>query len=134
MNPKARAMLTELADLLDTLPPERFDYGRWVGDDWKGAPDLSCGTTACAAGWATTLLSFREAGLRLVRAGEGIVATNENVSVDAMAEVLGIAEADARFLFVPGAYSYSADGRAPGDGASAAEVAEHIRRFLRVTS
>jgi hypothetical protein len=47
--------LLKLADFLDALPPERFNYGSWVGDDWKGMQDLSCGTTACALGWATTI-------------------------------------------------------------------------------
>ena len=62
---KTRAMLTELADLLDALPSERFIYDNWVRRDWLGDPDLSCGTAACAAGWATTLPSYRAEGLYL---------------------------------------------------------------------
>lgn len=48
-------LLEELADFLEKLPKGRFDYGRWVGANWRGAADLSCGTTACAFGWAATL-------------------------------------------------------------------------------
>lgn len=59
------ARLLRLADFLDALPPERFNYNTWVGPNWKGAQDLSCGTTACALGWAATMPEFRELGLRL---------------------------------------------------------------------
>jgi hypothetical protein len=52
------------------------------------------------------------------------------VSVGAMAEVLAIDGEDARFLFVPCVFSYATGRRSPNDDASAAEVAEHIRRFL----
>lgn len=57
--------LNKLADFLETVPKERFRYDVWVGKDWKGKPDLSCGTRACAAGWATTMPEFRRLGLRL---------------------------------------------------------------------
>ncbi len=57
-----------LADFLDKLPPERFNYAAWVGHDWKEMEDLSCGTTACALGWAATMPEFRKLGLRLSRA------------------------------------------------------------------
>lgn len=130
MNERARAMLTELVELLDTLPPERFDYNVWVGRDWKGAPDLSCGTTACAAGWATTLPSFQSTGLRL--RGRTVVCGDVGVldgdGVDAMAEALGISVGDAEFLFSPDVDRYGR--QSPGADASAVEVAAHIRRFL----
>jgi len=68
-------LLLELATFLEALPPERFDYGSWVGAKWKDAQDLSCGTTACALGWAATLPSCRQEGLRLGRDrfGDGTV-------------------------------------------------------------
>lgn len=51
--------LAKLSALLKTVPPERFYYGSWVGDDWAGRQDLSCGTTACALGWATQIPEFK---------------------------------------------------------------------------
>ena len=57
--------LLKLADFLAGLPKERFFYGSWVGADWKGKPDLSCGTTACALGWAAAMPAFRRLGLTL---------------------------------------------------------------------
>lgn len=65
----ARRLLV-LADFLDRLPWHRFDLTSWVGCAWKGAQDLSCGTTACALGWAATIPEFRDLGLRLRRNGE----------------------------------------------------------------
>ena len=56
--------LLKLAEFLRTVPVKRFDYTKWVGKDWKGSQNLSCGTTACALGWAVTIPSFRKAGLR----------------------------------------------------------------------
>jgi hypothetical protein len=53
-----------LADFLEKLPPERFNYGEWVGKDWGGKQDLSCGTTACALGWACTMPEFQALGLK----------------------------------------------------------------------
>ncbi len=58
-----------LADFLETVPPERFDMARWTGVDWAGKSDLSCGTAACAMGWATTIPQFRKLGLKLNKFG-----------------------------------------------------------------
>ncbi len=57
--------LLKLADFLDKLPPDKFDFSKWVGNDWQGKPNLSCGTRACALGWGCTIPSFRKAGLVL---------------------------------------------------------------------
>lgn len=43
----------------------RFNMNRFVGDNWEGKPDLSCGTSACAAGWAATIPHFRNKGVKL---------------------------------------------------------------------
>ena len=59
--------LTTLANFLKTVPKQRFDFTRWVGKSYQGKADLSCGTTACAVGWATTIPTFRQLGLFLQR-------------------------------------------------------------------
>lgn len=140
MNEEAGAMLLELADFLDTLPEHRFDYRSWVGWDWEGAEDLSCGTTACAAGWATTLPSFRARGLRLYLDSSGPwrgiprVEGSELDGEEAMAEVLGISEVDAGYLFIPD-YRHPEWGvGAPTDHATPQEVADHIRDYLELRS
>lgn len=52
---------------LEEVKPAQFDFSTWVGDDWKGLPDLSCGTTACGLGLATTIPEFQELGLVMVK-------------------------------------------------------------------
>lgn len=49
----------------DHVMQERFDYSRWVGQDWKGMQDLSCGTRACSMGFAATMPVFQALGLSL---------------------------------------------------------------------
>ncbi len=60
---------------LRTVPPERFEFKNWIGADWGGAQDLSCGTTACALGWLVTSDYFRALGLVAQRDefGDGFV-------------------------------------------------------------
>lgn len=67
MTPTHARRLLLLARKLDRVPKRRFNFRFWVGDDWGGAKDLSCGTSACALGWATTLPSLQRLGLSLIR-------------------------------------------------------------------
>lgn len=57
--------LLKLAEFLETkVPAARFDLAYWVDPKtWKGKADLSCGTSACAMGWATTMPYFKRLGL-----------------------------------------------------------------------
>ena len=64
--------LLKLADFLDTVPPEKFDFDVWCngGRGEVGGrvevPDLNvCGTTACALGWATAIPEFQKLGIKL---------------------------------------------------------------------
>jgi hypothetical protein len=57
--------LLKLADFLEKLPRQRFSFHSWVGPEWGGAQDLSCGTTACALGWACTIPAFQRLGARI---------------------------------------------------------------------
>ena len=66
-------LLTDLADLMKKVRPDRFDMSSWAsGPDCdmlskvKDKPN-ECGTTACAMGWATTLQSFKRMGVKLVK-------------------------------------------------------------------
>ena len=129
--------LNRLADFLDTLPPERFDYSRFVGDDWAGAQDLSCGTTACALGWACTRPEFQKLGLRLVMNDSGVFPMGMpqcgNYTWQHAAEpVFGITEDDATYLFLSDEHHQDIDYDAvsPSGDASARDVAEHIRNFV----
>ena len=136
--------LLKLADFLQKLPRKRFDYQSWVGDDWQGKADLSCGTTACALGWATTIPSLRKAGLRLYKRddGSGTYVTlkdrTSRGSEAAGAEVFGITVGEAAYLFTPEYDTYGLDeefqklSTSPGYTADAKAVAKHIRNFVKV--
>ena len=124
--------LIKLAEFLEDLPRKQFSYEQWVGFDWKGAPDLSCGTTACAFGWATTIPAFRRLGLRLKQYGNrGIPALNgsrlnpSRAAEAAAAHVFGLDEQGFLDLFIPGRNESDATPR---------YVAKKIRRYVAETS
>lgn len=122
--------LLKLADFLKKLPVKRFDYTSWVGVDWEGAPDLSCGTTACALGWATTIPEFRRLGLRLKRKSPwggfpALVASRggpTSQAARAVEKIFGLDQSAFRFLFMPAPFERRATPR---------EVAKKIRQFVR---
>lgn len=77
--------LLQLADFLETIPDRNFDmntfYRRAIENEHdafsysafsyslpnrrQSKPELSCGSTACAGGWATACPSLRRQGLRM---------------------------------------------------------------------
>jgi hypothetical protein len=132
--------LLVLADFLEKLPPERFDFSRWVGSDWKGARDLSCGTTACAFGWATTALPEADLWLR----GDGYAYVchgtwkgdpNFDATVDAADKAFGIEVDDLELLFTPCDHDDEEHEESDccdqlPESASASDVAAHIRQFV----
>ena len=137
--------LLKLADLLQKLPRKRFDYGRWVGDDWKGKTDLACGTTACAFGWATTIPALRKAGLRLVESTNGPRlftvsikggSTSEHEAPKLAArEIFGLENDEFEYLFIPDSGITFPELGLPREGpthqATAKQVAKHIRQFVK---
>jgi len=136
--------LLKLAAFLEKLPPKRFDYGSYVGRDWKGMPDLSCGTTACAIGWATTMPEFRKYGLCLLYARDrwnGFHVPCGGSHHDAPlagTAIFSLNEAEWDYLFMPGSALYNEDysgeeelrPQGPSSEATAKQVAQHIRRFV----
>jgi len=152
-------LLLDLANFLDRLPSNRFDYRRWVGRSWKGRLDLSCGTTACALGWAATIPSIQARGLQLFAWDRGVdivayigdsLSSAEAADVDAdpndlsmraASRVFEITIKEARFLFIPRSILSDSELRvvkgpdgepmeSPSVLADNIMVAAHIRRFL----
>lgn len=126
--------LLRLAAFLETLPPERFNYGQWVGDDWAGKPDLSCGTAACALGWAMSLpdMGVPPAKRYLTSSGRAKAVWEYDDGTDR--EPLDVAQVafdlvrhDAKFLFIPG---HTPQSGKPQEDAEPQEVAAHIRKFV----
>ena len=85
-----------------------FDMTRWAGQIRNKQP--TCGTAACAAGWATTIPSFRKAGLYLTVWGPAYQDLNTRSSdgstngYNALARFFGISYDDASELFDPSKY------------------------------
>jgi hypothetical protein len=119
-----------LAKFLETVPPSRFDMGEWTGSGWKGAQDLSCGTSACMMGWAATVPEFQRVGFGLVEGTFSNIGIPTLVARDGhrwrgfrAAEVLfGLDEDEARELFD------SHEGMVPRD-ATPAEAATYLISF-----
>ena len=124
--------LLKLADFLQKLPPKRFDYGDWVGEDWEGKPDLSCGTTACALGWATAMPKFRKLGLYLNPDGfPQMVGDNTGGTYEASATIFGLSTSEYSYLFLLGTMSpFDKTKYGPDEDAFPKEVAKHIRKFV----
>lgn len=140
--------LLQLADLLESLPPKRFDYTKWASAvDTLTTPE--CKTTACALGWATAIPEW---GLRLAPSdSEHPCVTTSDVtdemaansfawttSKNAAMTTFGLSESEVYWLFVPSdedpyfceeGDEWSDEGK-PLDTASAKTVAQHIRNFV----
>lgn len=129
----SKRRLMALVKLLRKLPRRRFNYGRWVGPFWKGKADLSCGTSACALGWATTMRALRQDGLCLtpdkLRGFGGVVRLRRSAGYHAGAKAFGISSREARWLFIPGDCLNGQFG--PWTGATPKQVATHIENFVK---
>jgi len=136
--------LLVLADFLEKLPPERFDYSCWAGKDWGGAQDLSCGTTGCAMGWCPSIPEFYELGLRLFRDSNddvGVKKTGMRTD-DALASsfktarvFFGLRADEPEWLFAPEHERWDTKtgetiATSPYRKAKPTEVAAHIRKFV----
>jgi hypothetical protein len=128
-HPKYKRRLLKLADFIwskqHKVPRQRFYYGSWVGEDWKGSPTLDCGTTACALGWAATMPTFRRLGLRLTPfVIDDEITVNETLESRG-AEVFGLSLNEFDALFVPGGEYNPLRARA-----TPKQVADRIRAFV----
>ena len=59
--------LTELCNLLETVPNKQFNIDRWysAGDIKEdNSPSNSCGTVCCVIGWATQHKPFNDQGFK----------------------------------------------------------------------
>lgn len=96
-----RRLMVLVEFLRHKVKPERFDYTRWAS---RGFGPRKCGTTACAAGWATVIPEFRDMGLRLY---EGTSACQMGIEFDgliglgALAKCFGLGVYEVVRLFSP---------------------------------
>jgi len=140
-------MLLQLADFLkQPTPSAHFNYTCWVGYDWAGKPDLSCGTSACALGWSTVLFPnilhlerIHSSVARVIHVDldPTIVRHHSHyyTSIQSAMLAFGLQEWQAEYLSTPDEEPteelYDQLDKAPREGASAHQVAQHIRRFVK---
>jgi hypothetical protein len=118
--------------------PERFNFSRWVGEDWGGKKDLSCGTQACALGWGTTIPYFQRLGMKLqklYRVPAVVCPTTKNkytghyyMSLHTAETIFLLSWDEARYLFTSDVEFD--DSESPYKDANATEVADHIETFV----
>lgn len=119
--------LEKLADFLDTLPRQKFDFGTFGKEEGKpfmealAAGKHRCGTVACAIGWTPAVFP------RLMEWQDGFPAMRESgeTCFSAAEELFGIDRDESRWLFNPGP-SNNLD-----NDATPKQVAKHIRKFLK---
>ena len=116
--------------LRNDVKDEVFNLATWVGNDdvpWEGMDDLSCGTTACAMGWATTIPEFKQLGLHLERvspSGQGFLVFGDYKHFEAAAQFMDITKYQAEYLFDPARYESE-------DDTTRLEVCERIESFIQ---
>jgi hypothetical protein len=142
--------LLKLADYGDTIKPARFNFSQFAGSDWKGKPDLSCGTAACLFGHSSTIPSFRRLGLHMYRiygsshpwVGLKGGPTGYAGTVEAGRKIFDLSIEEFEFLFIPSDHlsddsSLSLYGQEDKFGftslhssSTAKQVSAQIRRFV----
>jgi hypothetical protein len=132
--------LERLAAYVATRKPERFNFKTWVGSDWKGAQNLSCGTTACAFGYAPSLPYFRRLGVVLNRDafGSNVLLQGSNgdlCGLGAAAKVFNLTEVETSHIFAPYTKDSTEEGYSKnctiGARATPKQWAKHARRFIQ---
>lgn len=115
--------MKDLANFLETVPPEDFDLSMWRSRNEKVAIMLGpivlrrgCGFAGCAMGWAAESGLFPE--LRLNR--NGVICYKGATEFEAAAKFLGVTVNQALYFFDGNTYEFHADP---------AHVADRIRRF-----
>lgn len=101
------ARLYQLADFLETVPPEDFDLSAWQDHAPREALAIgpitfrrACGFAGCAMGWAAHSGLFE--GLRINR--DNNLVYKGASDIDAAAKVFGITVSVAEFIFYPLSY------------------------------
>lgn len=127
--------LLKLADFLEALDPEDFDYSTWCNARWTGEP--SCGTTACALGWATAMPCFRRLGARMISGGHPYLEGDEDGYIPTLSHKLfGLNEMEHDHLF-EGYALWDADGEVVAPAlkwyCTHQQAAAHIRRFVELS-
>jgi hypothetical protein len=102
----------------------KFDLGSWV-DDLNEKKPISCGTTACAFGFACFLPAFKKLGLKYDRKAKEPVFKGQ-YGFDAAKKFFDLELSQVMWLFSP--YSYDREFRSESRGETA--VADRIEMLI----
>ena len=133
----AKRRLLQLADLLETVPPENFDFSTFgevlQGENGQDALKNAtmCGTKACALGWAPSLTFAKRLGFKLKVVGGWYPSTSftqndKRVPAETVCKTLfGLTWKTGRFIFDT--------SELHGDsGETTEDVAKAIRTFVAI--
>ena len=120
--------LTKLADFLEKKVQDAwFNLGTWAG---SGFTEKKCGTTACAAGWAT--VCFPRSGLELEpwigHAGTMLLTFGDEFGFSAVTKFFDLERDDAEHIFDP--EMYEDEDEDDGDEPTREDVIDRIREFV----
>jgi hypothetical protein len=141
-----------LADYLDKVEPTQFDFRTVVGlvdqDELNHFVDLNynCETTACAIGHCPMIPEFKKLGLEYRRTNDGMITTafaDElpppepywfrpwDAAIQTAKRLFGLDNEEVNFLFAPADDIDHEKFGWPEEDATAADVAFHIRQFVK---
>lgn len=127
--------LLTLAKFLLTVPEDNFDLSTWRAGDCSGfvtdekLNNHTCGTTACAVGWACSIPEFINLGLHMplhrVSAWSSYPVFSGQVSWDAVEKFFGITQEESKYLFQSDYYYGTSEATPSG-------VAIRIKQFVKL--
>ena len=122
---EGKRRLLVLASHLYQLKGGVFDFSTWVGDDWAGKQDLSCGTVACALGHACAIPEFQKLGLYMDKITLSPAIPNRGSGLTAAQTLFHLDASEASYLFMPNHFN------GLSDESTAKQVADNIRSFVQ---
>lgn len=132
--------LLKLADFLEVLPENKFDYSSIVSGEDVPRKTFDCGSTACAVGWCPIAFprSFKyhktRLGINLWAQKNGrrfgdVIRLSVYLENPELESFFGLQQSEVVGLFWPG-YQYRIQESHLDKDASAKDVAAMIRRFV----
>lgn len=125
--------LLQLAEFLEKLPRDKFDFSTW-------GRESSCGTVACALGWAPSMPFAKNMGIRLKAEflGHEVMSFFMNgrfvTEFTVSKELFGLYDGATLFLFTPTDKDDLLGNNGLSMSSTAKKVAANIRRFVAIRS
>ena len=116
--------LLKVCEVLSKVPAKKFDLAIWIDRDRDNYGKGTCGTVACAIGWAAQDPWFKRRGLRLNEYDLPKVRGFDNTPTwDAISAFFDIDVYEVQYLFLSAHYVHY-------DKTTKYEVIERIKKFV----